>query len=60
MALLDCWSSTGTPTRNGVVTVGNNETTPLYKDLRSIRYPYEIPKGPAHLYWGFRSHVWSV
>ncbi|KAI0217989.1 hypothetical protein LSAT2_030271 [Lamellibrachia satsuma] len=25
--LLDCWRFTGTPTQNGVVTVGNNETT---------------------------------
>ena len=29
MTLISCWRYTGTPTQNGVVTVDNNETTPL-------------------------------
>ena len=29
MTLIGCWRLTGTPTQNGVVTVDNNETTPL-------------------------------
>ena len=29
MTLIGCWRFTGTPTQNGVVTVGSNETTPL-------------------------------
>ena len=32
MTLIGCWRFTGTPTKNGVVTVGNNETTPLRPD----------------------------
>ncbi|KAI0230755.1 hypothetical protein LSAT2_018904 [Lamellibrachia satsuma] len=32
MTLLGCWRFTGTPTQNGVVTVGNNETTPSQPD----------------------------
>ena len=32
MTLIGCWRFTGTPTQNGVVTVGNNETTPLRSD----------------------------
>ena len=32
MMLTGCWSFMGTPTQNGVVTVGNNETTPLQPD----------------------------
>ena len=31
MMLIDCWRFTGTPTQNGVVTVGN-KTTPLQPD----------------------------
>ena len=32
MTLIGCWRFTGTPTQNGVVTAGNNETTPLRPD----------------------------
>ncbi|KAI0213429.1 hypothetical protein LSAT2_001545 [Lamellibrachia satsuma] len=32
MPLIGCWRYTGTPTQNGVDTVGNNETTPLRPD----------------------------
>ena len=31
-SLIGCWRFTGTPTQNGVVIVGNNETTPLGQD----------------------------
>ena len=32
MKLIGCWHFTGTPTQNGVVTVGNQETTPSGPD----------------------------
>ena len=32
MMLTGCWLFTGTLTQNGVVTVGNNKTTPLLPD----------------------------
>ena len=32
MTLIGCWRFTGTPTQNGVVTEGKNETTPLRSD----------------------------
>ena len=32
MTLIGCWRFMGMPTHNGVVTVGNNETTPLLPD----------------------------
>ena len=32
MTLIGCWRFTGTTTENGVVTVDNNETTPLLLD----------------------------
>ena len=32
MTLIGCWRFTGTHTQNAVLTVGNNETTPLRPD----------------------------
>ena len=32
MTVIGCWRFTGTPAQNGVVTVGNSETTPLRPD----------------------------
>ena len=32
MTMIGCWRFTGTPTQNRVVTVGNNDTTPLRPD----------------------------
>ncbi|KAI0232006.1 hypothetical protein LSAT2_017640 [Lamellibrachia satsuma] len=38
MTLIGCWRVTGTPTQNGVVTVGNNETSPLLSDSLHGRF----------------------
>ena len=42
MIQIGCWCFTGTPTQNGVVTVGNSGTTPLHLDYSRRIHEVEL------------------